>query len=261
MKDDELQAGLEPEHPEAGSESAPETEGAEIPEGEGEGEGKPDEKDPKGYTKSINRVVFQREEQRRRADAEKARADVAEAQLPQAQRPEVPPVPDIYAENSEALMAERDTALQEAAAFDARQDFTREQQTREYQQAAAQYQQTLAESAQTFEAKAVSQGFDAQQLDMAVQTINNFGITRELGDYIMEQDDGPAITAYLASHPNELESMRGKSTAQAAGMIAIDIRAKAAAASGKSGAPEPPDTLDGGGAGPSKRGPKGATYE
>ena len=261
MTDDTLQADAE-EAPDQ-LESAPvENEGEETPPIEGQAaEPAEGDKDPERFNKRYNKLHFEREEQRRRAEAAEQLNAELQAKLPQEQRPSVPDMPDPYDADFGPKMAARDTALRDTAAYDARQTLAAEQQQTEEQQAQATQQAALITRVTTYTERAQKHGINAEQLQVAGQTVAQYGISDELTNFILDDEQGPQITAYLSKNPGELDELSRLTPVQAAVRIATVVKPKASQHSGLSGAPEPVTGLSGGGAPPAQRGPAGATYE
>lgn len=264
MEDEtELQAGEESEHPEGDPESATGDEdgSGEQPEGsEGEGTAAED-KDPKGYTKAINRKHYELEEQRR----ENARLQQQLAKLEQGaqeQRPAIPDLPDPYDDDFEQKIKERDEAIAKAAAWDAEQ--TRKQQAEQASQreAQTQQQQQLLETVQTYGGRAKTLGISEEDLRTAGQTVNALGISDDLSLFILGDEAGPAITMHLAENPEELANLANLNPMRAAVYLETKIKPDAVGKrKNTTDAPDPAETLGGGGSSPTTRGPKGATYE
>ena len=254
MSETELQPTGEVEDLETGSESAPETTDGEP------GEGQTAAPEGSGATKAINRKHFQFMEATRRADGLQARVDELEAGQPQEQRPEIPDLPDVDAANYTALMTARDEAIRLASAFDTRQVTTREQQQATDEKTRQDQQTEFITTAQTYTERAVKLGVSAEDLKAAGDTVAAYGISDELAQLLLDDDQGPLITAYLAKNPAELERLRTLPPLQAAVRVATEIKSKVKPTNGITNAPPPADTLDGGGTGPGERGPSGATY-
>lgn len=260
MTDTELQTAVEPVET---SESAP---GTKIQEGvkptetvEGQTEVKPD--DPKGFIKRINKKTYEAEEAKRQAEDLRLENERLKAQLPQEQRPVVPEPPDPYdADYAEQLKAYTQ-AVSDAAAYDAGQQVRTEAETQKALEAQQKLQDEWTNRALSYTENAKTLGIDAKELQLAGQTVAAFGVSDDLTQHILEDEQGPLITRFLAHNPGELEKIVGMTTAQAAVYVETTVKPKASASSGISGAPKPVESLGGGGAPPTQRGPAGATFE
>lgn len=100
-------------------------------------------------------------------------------------------------------------------------------------------------------------------MQVAGNSLANYGIDESLGQFILEDDQGPLITTYLASNPQELDELRSMSPAKAAARVESQIRSKAVAARPKkvTDTPDPLERPHSAGKASSKRGPQGATFE
>ena len=157
-------------------------------------------------------------------------------------------------------MVARDKAIRELSAFDVRQEVATTQATAAANQAQATQQAALVTSAQSYTERAQGLGLDAAELQVAGNTVAAYGVSDELAGHILNDEQGPLITRYLAGNLNELETLRGMAPMQAAVHLATKIVPKITAVPTNTGAPPPSDGLSGGGVPPSERGPDGTTY-
>lgn len=185
-----------------------------------------------------------------------------ESQVPQAKRPEIPAIPDSLDDDFQEKMAQRDTAIQEAAAFDTNQSVLQQRQTDDVkatQQAALQADNELASS---FMDNATKLGVSEAELSTAVQTVAAYGgLGLDLGTFVAADENGPLATKFLAENPAEILKIQGMTSERGAVYLMQTVMPKAIANKQSTGAPDPADTLSGNGTDPSTRGPKGATYE
>lgn len=249
---DELQASEELEQPnleEQGevSESAADT--GDNPEQETSGEqaegvAQPD--DPARFAKRINQKHFELMEEKRKAQALEQQLSEIKAQLPQEQAPKIPPMPDPYDDNYKEQLEARDKALMEHAQYDARQRMAEEQRQQQVVQQAQQRQAEQSQIVEQYSQRAKELGIEAQELQAAGQTVMAYGISDELADFILRDEQGAAITTHLARNPEQLETLRNMPPMQAAVYIATTVKS-GAAQKPKQSAPPPPDTLSGAG--------------
>jgi hypothetical protein len=209
---------------------------------------------------AIGRQHAKFREQQQRADVLEAELQRVRAQVPQQQRPDIPDAPDPLDDNFDQQLGVRDEAIRERAAFDVRQEVTIAQQTAAANQAQATQQADLNQSAQTYGKRAQDLGLDAAELQVAAQTVAAYGVSDELVVHILNDEQGPLITRYLAGNLVELEALSGMAPMQAAVHLATKIVPKMTAVPTNSGAPPPSDGLAGGGVPPAERGPEGTTY-
>ena len=225
-----------------------------VPQAEGNTE-------PAGFTKRIHQKHHELMEERRAREAVEAELEQLRNQQPTAQRPEVPPLPDPYDDDFDIRMKERDAAVLEVATYDFRQQQTQAEQQRQEQQRALEQQNKIIDTVKTYANRATALNISAKELEVAGQTVAAYGIDDQLTQYILNDEQGPLITRYLARNPAELEAIQAMSPMQAAVHVAVNVKTKAGANQNANRAPAPADTLGGGGTAPKGRGPKGARFE
>jgi hypothetical protein len=213
------------------------------------------------FDRAIGEKTFKMREAERRAEAAERKAADLAAKLPQSARPAIPKAPDQYDADYEEKMAARDQALREAAAYDAKQEAVREQREAAQRQRLQAENDELVEAATAYKERAEKAGVAGPDLQEAGKAIAKFGISDDLAKFIMKDAQGPLMTMYLARNPTHLEKMHSMSPIQVGAYIASDLKPLLATVKTETQAPDPADVLDGGGSPPSKRGPKGATFE
>jgi multidrug efflux pump subunit AcrB len=213
------------------------------------------------FDRTIGDKVRKQREAERNAEQVRQELERVRAMLPKDSRPDVPSMPDPYDEDFAQKVAARDKALTNAAAWDMRQAMAEHQRLEQATRQQQEQQQALSRSVETYSKRATAFGIKADELAAAGQAVANYGISQDLASFILADDKGPLITAYLARNPLELDALQGMSPLQAAVHIATNIKARAAASRGISSAPEPPTVLGTGGVPKREPGPKGARYE
>lgn len=266
MQDDELQMvadvpdGAEAtETPKVETDSAPEQEG--TPE-----KVEFSEEQRKLFDKAINKKTFQQRQSERDSDAKindlEQKLEEANAKAPQQTRPNIPDMPDAFDDNYQEQMTQRDEAIRTAAEFDGRQSAQQAQLQAQQQAALAEQQQARNKVVESYADNATKLGVDATELQAAGAIVGNFGLDDQVVEFILQDDQGPLITKYLANNPMEMETLRNLSPMGAAVRIGNEIKKEAAALGVKTrSAPDPAETLSGSGISPKDRGPKGATFE
>ena len=123
-------------------------------------------------------------------------------------------------------------------------------------------QKQVFETVQAYDKRAVDLGVTQEELKVAADTLKPYNLDPNVTWFVLQAENGPLITKYLAQNPQEIDGLRGLNPMQAAVKLTNDIGPKAVAA-GKGKPPPPPPVagLDGGGAPPGEEGPPGATYE
>ena len=217
------------------------------------------------FDEAVGKKVFKLREKEREAEALKKQLEEIQARLPQETRPVVPDLPDPFASSDEEYrrrLQERERAISEAAAYDARQQLVYAQQRQAEQEVARQRQAALEEQVKSYAQRATTLGVKPEELQVAGNIVAQFGIDDTLVNYILQDDQGPLITKYLSQNLTELENIRSLPPTMAAVRIATQVKAKAAALKTKvNQAPKPIQTPHGAGVAPKPRGPQGATFE
>lgn len=217
-----------------------------------------EEKDPavvaqEKAQKAINKQHAKyREEERKRIAAESAKSDL-ESRLAELEAKDstvvIPPMPDAYDENFTALMAERDAAIRREAEIDAQQSVSDANASAQRKAAEGSEKERVNGLLGSFDNRISALGLKPEEVGKAVAIVADYGISPEVGEFILGDEDGPLITQYLAANPLELDELRGMSAIQAALKINSDIRSSAAMLKPTaSGAPDPAETLNGRGA-------------
>jgi hypothetical protein len=106
-----------------------------------------------------------------------------------------------------------------------------------------------AEAINQYTTNALKDGVDLDKLRVAEQTLNNAGISPDLGAHIMSDPNGAKIATYLADNPAEMYEVMNMSPIQAGTHIATQVKPKVLSQTPKvSNAPDPiPDVGAGGG--------------
>ena len=217
--------------------------------------------------KAINKQHFKFKEQERRADAlDKENVELKEKlAATEAEKGDIviPPIPDPFDEDYESKIALRDDAIMQKAAQDAKQQSVIEQQDATNEAAKKVDQERSENLVKGFDARIVTLGLEPETIRNAVNTVVEYGISKDVGEYILEHEDGPLITQYLAEHPIELDELRNLPPIMAAMKINSDIKLAASVNKPQaSNAPDPTEVLSGRGAGELES-PllKGATFD
>lgn len=225
-------------------------------------EEKPEQPEPEekpGWQKAIDKQTYYRREAERQLAEAQDEIDKLKARVPQDVAPEIPPIPDAFDEDHDQKVIERDKAIKARAEWDTRQALKAAVQQREEQRQAQEAQEALMKRGAIYQQRSTQMGVNAQELASAGQFVASY-INPQVADYILDSEQGPLITMHLARNPGELERVSSMPPMMAAVHIATQIEPNVTAKPTVTKAPAPPETLDGG-APPSERGPKGATYE
>ncbi len=211
--------------------------------------------------KIVGPKVAKQREAERAAEELRAENERLKQQLPMETRPEVPDMPDQYADDYEKQVQARDQAIQDQIRYDERQ---RAQAERDQAMLLDQYQKDIdAQNARIAEYANRSKdlGVEPEQLQAAGKIVGASGIGAELTNHIIADKHGPAITKYLADNPVELNEIVGMTPMQAAIHIETNIKPGITKKLSSTEAPPPPTETLKGGAVSHKGGPDGAIYE
>lgn len=220
------------------------------------------------FDDAIGKKTFKLREQERRADALQQELQEAQASSKsQETRPDVPPIADRYDFDSDddynASINKRDQAIAQQAAYDAGQNIFKQQNQQLQAQKAAQQQQAMYQSVQQYSERANKYGITQQELESAGRNIASYGISNNLEQHILNDENGPLITVYLGNNANAttLDKLSRMDDMSAAIFINSQIKPKAEAFKPRTTtAPQPVETLRGTGVPKKERGPTGATF-
>lgn len=196
--------------------------------------------------------------------SDQLRKELAEAQakIPKEVRPDIPAMPDEYAEDREAQIAQRDEAIRKSAVFDNNQANQLRQQEATNLKVQQDKQAEIKQVFTDYESQGKKLGVDSQELLAAGTAVGQYGLSNEVVLHIAKDEQGPLITTYLHKNPVALEAIRQLDSLSAAAYIETQVKPNAIAlGKTKPTAPNPVETLNGSGVAPRERGPKGATFE
>ena len=226
-----------------------------------------DERQQEILDKAISSKVAQTYKERQRAEeAERKYQELLDKQ-PKPEEPKIPemPNPDEYygdPEGYRAQVEQREQAIRQRTEFEVQNRLARDQQEHQARQRAYEQQQKQQEVLGTYSNKAKEFGIDADQMNQDANIVVQAGISPELSEYLLNEEQGPLLTNYLAKNLMELDNVRQMSPVQAAVYIATEVRPKLKGVNKSTKAPPPANIVDGG-AVPSKTPDsiKGATFE
>lgn len=109
------------------------------------------------------------------------------------------------------------------------------------QQASAK-QAELQSMVKSYAENGLKDGLTVEQMQINEQVLNGSGMGAELGQHIMQDQNGAKIANFLAGNQSELAKVNSMNPMQAAVYIANEVKLKALAPSNVSSAPEPTQT-------------------
>ena len=196
------------------------------------------------------KVAKQREAERKAEEAERKAGELqAELdKLTKPTKPEVPPMPDQYADDFEEQYAAREQKLRELAVFEEGERQQAAYNQHQEQEAARKKAEEFTAVAESYTDRAGKLGIKAAELQEAGQQVASMGMSNEVVHHILTEDQGPAITVYLAKNPTEADTLSRMNPMRAAVYIATEIKPKAIESRPKVElAPAPTDSPKGGG--------------
>lgn len=181
--------------------------------------------------KRINKLTFEKHEERRKR--EKLEADLAEikAKLDKRQQKAeevvIPDLPDVYDDDFDKKVAEREAALAKAAAIKERKAILEEQRRQEAQRAAEARNAEIAKQVDAMYSSAKEYGISKDELEQADLTVSQFIQNPDLAKFILAQKRSALIVKYLASSAVELEKIQNMDPLSASVYIATSISSEA----------------------------------
>jgi len=212
--------------------------------------------------KTAKRVWAQKDAERK-ARALEQELNALRAERVRTAAPVVPPMPDQFEDGFEQKLAERDKAIAAKSQWDAEQAVYARQHHEAEQRVQQQQQQAFEKSVEEYEKRSLRLGVAKEELISAVTVVGNYGIDRGLMNAIVQDENGPLITTYLANNPDAMEEIINRDPVSAGIYIARNIVPKLQPRKTKTtNAPEPAPVLRGNGAPPKdKYYVEGATFK
>lgn len=211
-----------------------------------------------GVTKQLERDVASRDvelEGFRKADRERQAATVGN----------IPPMPtDQFEDDYDEKLQAHINGVRAQERYNTTNDAYMQQQQFTQQQAAQETQRKQAELGNSFTANAKKAGATDEEFNDVVMTLNNGGMTGDIGNAIMSDPDGYFIAKHLAANPMEAHELNTMNPILAGAKFA-ELKQKASALKNKTtNAPAPTTDLTGKGADKDAgkyQNIKGATFE
>lgn len=183
------------------------------------------------FDKAINKKVYEaREAQRKAEEAERLRQEAEErlraAQEPQ--RPSVPPKPDDpFAPDYDEQVNAWAESLAAQKAYDERVAVAHQQREMAQYQAQQEAERAMQQKTAEYFDRGSKLGLAQADLNQASATLNQFGISPEVGQHLMGDDRGPEMAVYLANNLAELEQVSQMTPMQAAVHLETVVKQKA----------------------------------
>jgi len=217
--------------------------------------------------KVINRKHFQYHEERRKRKRLEAELAELKAKSESKEPPAVPEIPDTYDTDYAQKIAERDRAVAARAQWERQQEAAKTAEEERQRTQLEEQQKETAKLAQEFSQRAVSMGITAEEtLEQQNAIIPFISHSPELANFLLAEQDGPALVKYLSNNVVELDKISSMSPVNAAVYLRTSVSPKAAKLVKKVGtsAPDPVDALGSGAGGATQTQSKfleGVTFE
>ena len=211
---------------------------------------------------NVQHKKFRDEERGRVAAEEKLTA--AEKELEGLRTTEVViPTIDPYSDTFAADIVAPDEAVKKQADIDATNEQTVQQRKAKDEARLTEESAALNKRVETFNSNLVNHGLNADEVKAAAEDVIGSGASDVFQDVLLDDKDGALMVMYLKSHPIEAEQINAMPTLELVNHLNTEIRPKALLLKPQtSTAPEPPVTLQGGGAPEQKESwEQGAKYE
>lgn len=215
-------------------------------------------KAPEGFIKAEDAQKDINKQHRKYRDEERARKKIeAEAESLRKENEElkaskvdttIPPVPDPYSDNYQEETRLRDEAIQRKTEYETQQASIAADQKRNEEAEALRESEELAAKAAAFNSNMITLGLNSDEVTKAAGQLLDYGISDSIRNAIVADEEGPLMVQYLANNPLEYEKLAGMSVLKQGEFLNGDIRQKASLLRPQtSKAPDPPETLTGGG--------------
>jgi hypothetical protein len=211
------------------------------------------EEQQKVFNDMAAKKAFETREQKRANEELQRQIKELQAAQPVEQAPNIPDMPDQYSDNYEQEMAARDKALQDRAAFDANASYLRQQADLQAQESQRLENEALSKSLEDYSGRAQKLGISDKELEVAGNTVYEYGINDHVAKYILADEHGPLITKYLSENPVAMESLNSMPPISAGAFIESQVKPQAIKFKPTTtNAPSPIETLVGAGVPPSE---------
>ncbi|CAM0101213.1 hypothetical protein PODOV084v1_p0006 [Vibrio phage 340E47.2] len=209
------------------------------------------EQNQNGVQERINKLTAKRYAAEREADAERKKNAELQAQIDKYnQKPSelvAPTLPDDIYDHEAMVQYHNDTTEynRKVAEQAGSQAIENQNKTQQQQQQEAKARETITAYAEN----AIKAGISEEKLIASNKSLNDAGISPDLGELIMTDPNGGQIAAYLHDNPAMMQEVLNNGVARAAIIIETKVKPAALSTTPKvSGAPDPLPTFKGTGA-------------
>lgn len=201
--------------------------------------------------REIGKKTFKLREAERNAKALEQELRSIKAEREKVAAPVIPPMPDQFDDGYEQKVAARDQAIADHSQWRTEQAVIARQHHEAEQRLHQQRQESFEKSVEEYEKRSLRLGVSKEELHSAATVIGSCGLNRGLIDAIVQDENGPLITTYLANNPDAMEEVMSRDPVSAGIYITRNIVPKLQPRKTKTtNAPEPAPVLRGNGAPP-----------
>ena len=192
----------------------------------------------------INKLTFEKHEERRKADALKLERDEANQKLQdltaKAEDIVIPEMPEVFDTEYEAKIKLRDEAITKKAEAKAEKNTQEAVNQTRLQNAQIESQKVIQINVNRMYKEGLELGFTEAELADADKKVATFISDPSLGPFILAQEDSACIVKYLGSSAQELDKISNMNPMEASAYIATTVAPRAAALKPDvTGAPKP----------------------
>jgi len=200
--------------------------------------------------------------EKKRADALQDQLDAIEASKPAPTISTLPDPLDVSEDEYRVAIAQRDDEVRADALHNSKEESRKNAVVQRDNEATAERNRKLAKSSEDYQKRAVELKVTVEQAQTAADIIREYGMSNDLGKFILDDPKGPLIVQYLSKNLTELSELTQMSPMDAAVKISQTISPKFATTKPvNSNAPAPLNAIKGSGAAPKKRGAVGTKFE
>ena len=192
-----------------------------------------------------------------------ANFEQGERERQEKQAGDIPPMPEEFDDNyAEKLQAHIDGKTSQAVYISQNKAFLQQQQNQQIQTQQAQ-QVEFNKKLTVYSNRANELGINAEELQVAANTVGSYGLSDDLIKHIVSDPDGPLITKHLAANPIEASELINMSPYAIGSKLDAIKKSAAALKPRTSNTPDPVETLKGNGVIPDDgyKNLKGAKFE
>jgi hypothetical protein len=155
--------------------------------------------------------------------------------------------PDPYEDDYDTKQTAYEESIRQSAVFEANKLHQQSEAQRQQAEKQRQYGADLNAKASTYNVRAKEFGISEQDLQQAGQMLGSYALGDDVAMFILDDEQGPLITKYLAANHADADAITKMSPMQAAMYIERTIKPKVAALKPKvTSAPEPATRVKGG---------------